>query len=208
MNKRIVLGITGGIAAYKAADLCSRLVRENITVQVIMTENARRFVSELTFRTLSRRPVVTSLWEVPEWRPEHVALASQCDLFAVVPATANFIAKLANGIADDALTTFGATFNGKTLLAPAMNPQMWMHPACRKNIETLRERGVLFAGPAEGRVACGDDGPGRMAEPAAILAEIPRILEQSIEWPRVRMVVEQPFFRHCCCRSAPGARPM
>ena len=178
MNKRIVLGITGGIAAYKAADLCSRLVRENITVQVIMTENARRFVSELTFRTLSRRPVVTSLWEVPEWRPEHVALASQCDLFAVVPATANFIAKLANGIADDALTTFGATFNGKTLLAHAMNPQMWMHPACRKNIETLRERGVLFAGPAEGRVACGDDGPGRMAEPAAILAEIQRILEQ------------------------------
>ena len=181
MNKRIVLGVTGGIAAYKAADLCSKLVRNSFDVQVIMTENARKFVTELTFRTLSRRPVVTSLWEVPEWRPEHVALASQCDLFAVVPATANFIAKLACGIADDALSTFGATFNGKTLLAPAMNPQMWAHAACRENVETLRQRGVFFAGPATGRVACGDVGPGRLAEPEEILAAILRILEQEGE---------------------------
>lgn len=181
MNKTIVLGVTGGIAAYKAADLCSKLVRDDFDVQVIMTENARKFVSELTFRTLSRRPVVTSLWEVPEWRPEHVALAEQCDLFVVAPATANFLAKLAGGIADDALTTFGATFNGRTLLAPAMNPRMWAHPACRENVETLRKRGVCFAGPADGRVACGEDGPGRMAEPEEILAEIRRILERNAE---------------------------
>lgn len=181
MSKHIVLGVTGGIAAYKAAELCSTLVRNGFSVQVIMTENARKFVTELTFRTLSRQPVVTSLWEVPEWRPEHVALASQCDLFVVAPATANFIAKLACGIADDALTTFAATFNGTTLLAPAMNPQMWQHSACRENVETLRRRGVLFAGPAEGHVACGPDGPGRMVEPAEIFEQITRLLKRSAE---------------------------
>ena len=168
----IVLGITGGIAAYKAAELCSMLRRNGREVQVVMTENATRFVGPLTFRTLSQRPVVTSLWETPEWRPEHVALADEAALFVVAPATANFLAKYANGVADDALSTFAATFDGPVLLAPAMNPKMWAHPACRANVELLIARGVRFIGPETGRVACGEGGIGRMSEPATIFDAI------------------------------------
>ena len=170
-RKVIALGVTGGIAAYKAADLCGKLSRK-YDVRVLMTENATRFVAPLTFKTLSRHEVVTSLWEEPEWRPEHVALADEADLFAVVPATADFLAKLAHGIADDALTTFAATFAGTTLVAPAMNPKMWAHPACVDNVALLRKRGVKFCGPVSGRVDCGADGMGRMAEPPEILAAI------------------------------------
>ena len=115
----VILGVTGGIAAYKAAELCSMLRRNGFEVQVLMTDNATRFITPLTFRTLSQRPVVTSLWEVPEWRPEHIALADEAAFFVVAPATANFLAKYANGIADDALSTFAATFGGPVLLAPA-----------------------------------------------------------------------------------------
>ncbi len=168
----IVLGVTGGIAAYKAADLCSRLMKEPFEVQVMMTENATRFVGELTFRTLSRRPVIASLWEAVDWRPEHVALADEAALFLVVPATANFLAKYANGIADDALTTFAATFEGPALIAPAMNPRMWRNPACRTNVETLKKRGVGFVGPESGHVACGADGEGRLAGIDVILAAV------------------------------------
>ena len=170
-DKVIALGVTGGIAAYKAADLCSKLARK-YDVRVLMTENATRFVTPLTFRTLSRNAVVTSLWEEPEWRPEHVALADEADLLAVVPATADFIAKFAHGIADDALTTFAATFAGPVLLAPAMNPKMWTHPACADNVSLLERRGVKFCGPVEGRVACGADGMGRMAEPEEIFSAV------------------------------------
>ena len=176
MEKTVIaLGVTGGIAAYKAADLCSRLARK-YDVRVLMTENATRFVTPLTFKTLSRNPVVTSLWEEPEWRPEHVALADEADLFAVVPATANFLAKYAHGIADDALTTFAATFDGPVLLAPAMNPKMWAQPACADNVALLQSRGVSFCGPVSGHVACGADGVGRMAEPEQILAAIETLL--------------------------------
>ena len=164
----LVLGVTGGIAAFKAAELCSMLMKNNFDVQVIMTENACRFVTELTFRTLSRNPVITTLWDNPVWQPEHVALADRAEYFIVAPATANFIAKFACGIADDALSTFAATFAGKTLIAPAMNPKMWAHPACQENSAKLRERGVCFVGPVAGRVACGADGIGRMAEPEDI----------------------------------------
>lgn len=168
MNKLIVLGVTGSIAAFKAADLCSKLAKK-FEVQVIMTENACRFVTPVTFRTLSRRPVITTLWEdESQWRPRHVELADEADLFAVVPATANFIAKSANGIADDALSTFAATFAGKSIYAPAMNPKMWAHPACLSNVDILRQRGVIFAGPVDGSVACGADGRGRMIEVSQI----------------------------------------
>ena len=171
-SKLIVLGVTGGIAAYKAADLCSKLAKET-EVQVIMTENACKFVTPLTFRTLSRRPVVVSLWDdESQWRPRHVDLASEASLFVVAPATANFIAKSAHGIADDALSTFCAAYNGKSIYAPAMNPQMWMHQACQENIAILKQRGVIFAGPECGHVACGADGRGRMAEAAEILRVI------------------------------------
>jgi len=174
----IVLGVTGGIAAYKSAELCSALAQAGETVQVVMTANAQRFVSPLVFKTLSRRPVLTSLWENEgEWRPEHVAYAAAAKLFVVAPATANFIAKYAHGIADDALSTFAATYQGPALLAPAMNPAMWSHPACAENTAVLRRRGVEFVGPVEGRVACGPaEGPGRLAPVEEILAAIRRLL--------------------------------
>jgi len=174
----IVLGVTGGIAAYKSAELCSALVQSGEAVQVVMTANAQRFVAPLVFKTLSRRPVLTSLWEDPgEWRPEHVAYASQAKLFVVAPATANFLAKYAHGIADDALSTFAATYRGPVILAPAMNPAMWSHPACADNAALLRKRGVEFVGPVEGHVACGDAaGAGRMASVDEILAAIRRAL--------------------------------
>jgi len=175
-EKLIVLGVTGGIAAYKAAELCSALVQQGEPVQVIMTANAQRFVMPLVFRTLSRRPVLTSLWENPgEWRPEHVSFAAAAKLFVVAPATANFLAKYAHGIADDALSTFAATWQGPTILAPAMNPAMWSHPACVDNTAVLKRRKVEFVGPVEGHVACGEAaGPGRLAPVEEILAAIRR----------------------------------
>ncbi len=173
-DKLIVLGVTGSIAAFKAADLCSKLAKE-FEVQVMMTENACRFVTPVTFRTLSRRPVITTLWaDESLWRPRHVELADEAALFVVVPATANFLAKAANGIADDALSTFAATYGGKHIYVPAMNPKMWAHPACVENVQRLRERNVLFAGPADGEVACGAGGRGRMVEVPEILAMIRR----------------------------------
>ena len=176
-EKLIVLGVTGGIAAYKAADLCSKLAKE-FAVQVVMTENAYRFVTPLTFRTLSRRPVVTSLWDdAGEWRPRHVDLATEAALFVVAPATANFLAKAACGLADDALSTFYAAYNGQALFAPAMNPQMWAHEACQNNIRILKERGVEFAGPASGHVACGADGTGRMCEATEIYDAVIKLMK-------------------------------
>ena len=152
------------------------MMKNGYQVQVIMTENARRFVTELTFQTLSRRPVITSLWETADWRPEHVAVADEADLFIVAPATANFIGKFANGIADDALSTFAITYSGPTLVAPAMNPAMWKNPACQENVRKLAERGISFAGPVAGRVACGADGIGRMMEPEDIFAALQKIV--------------------------------
>ena len=170
-----VLGVTGGIAAYKAAELCSLMMKNGYQVQVVMTENARRFVTELTFQTLSRRPVITSLWETYDWKPEHVALANEAKLFVVAPATANFLGKFANGIADDALSTFAITYAGPTVIAPAMNPAMWRNPACQENVRKLTERGVLFAGPVAGHVACGADGVGRMMEAIDIFNALPSV---------------------------------
>ena len=177
MGKQLIaLGVTGGIAAFKSAALCSELVKSGFEVQVLMTENATRFVTPLTFRTLSRNAVVTSLWDLPQWQPEHVSLAQSAALFVTAPATADFIAKYACGIADDALTTFAATYDGPVLLAPAMNPKMWGQPACADNVALLKSRGVSFCGPVSGHVACGADGVGRMAEPEQILAAIETLL--------------------------------
>ncbi len=171
-EKCIVLGITGGIAAYKAADLCSKLTRNSYDVHVIMTESAQELITSRTFLTLSKNPVMTSLWEEPEWQPGHVALAERAGLLVVAPCTADFIGKFAHGIADDALTTYALTHSGKVLLAPAMNPKMWKNAAVQANIAILKERGIEFTGPAAGHVACGDDGVGRMSEPADILQKI------------------------------------
>ena len=168
----ITLGVTGGIAAYKAADLCSKLTQKGFQVQVVMTENATKFVAPLTFQTLSRRPVITQLWEHADWKPEHVAVAQETKLFVVAPCTANFLAKYAHGLADDALSTFAISMHCPALLAPAMNPAMWSHPAVQENVRILQSRGVHFAEPAKGRVACGADGVGRMASVEEIFLAI------------------------------------
>ncbi len=170
MKKTIALGVTGSIAAYKAADLCSKLVQSEFDVVVLMTQSAIKLVTPQTFFTLSKNPVITDLWDIPEWRPGHIALAEKASLLVVVPCTANFIGKYANGIADDALTTYALSHSGKVILAPAMNPKMWKNSAVRKNLDVLKERDVDFVGPAKGRIACGDDGEGRM-EDASVLFE-------------------------------------
>ena len=167
--KTVVLGVSGGIAAYKAAALCSKLTQAGADVYVIMTENATEFVTPLSFMTLSRNPVVTGLFNIPEWRPEHVALADIADIAVIAPATANIIGKIANGIGDDALSTFMLTFYSKVFIAPAMNPRMYNNPAVQENIAKLKERGFQFIGPEAGHVACGAAGMGRMCEPDKIM---------------------------------------
>ena len=139
--KHVVLGVTGGIAAYKAADLTSKLTQLGITVHVVMTESATELVTPRTFQTLSRQPVTTSLWEVQDWRPEHVELAQLADLMVIAPCTANMIGKIAHGIGDDALSTCVLANQAPLLLAPAMNPAMWQNLAVQENVATLRHRG-------------------------------------------------------------------
>ena len=172
-GRHILLGVTGGIAAYKAADVASQLGKRRATVTAIMTAAAREFLAPLTLQTLTRRPVVTTLFDptTPD-EIEHIALARAADLFLVAPCTANVLAKLAQGIADDALTTICLATDAPLLLAPAMNTKMWVHPATQANITTLRERGAAFVEPEEGDLACGDVGPGRLAAVETILAAV------------------------------------
>src|SRR5436190_16329786 len=153
MNKTIVLGVTGSIAAHKAADLASLLTKQGCELHVVMTADALRFITPLPFKTLSRHPVVTDLYDEEEgWQPTHIKLADEAHLLLVAPATANVIAKLALGIADDALTCIALALNPKSkiLMAPAMNGKMWMHPATQQNVALLKSRGVEFIGPDEG----------------------------------------------------------
>jgi len=173
----VVLGVTGSIAAYKAADLTSKLVQAGIEVRVVMTESATKLVQPQTFLTLSRQPVITDLWNLPTWQPEHIALAERAAVLAIVPATANILGKMANGLADDALSTFALSHSGPVLVAPAMNPRMWANRAVQANCAKLREwGGVTFVEPAAGRVACGDEGTGRLAPVEQILAAILELL--------------------------------
>jgi len=176
-GKQVVLGVTGGIAAYKACELCSRLRKSGADVYVVMTKNACEFVSPLTFETLSNHPVATDTFKRPEtWEVEHVALAKRADLFVIAPATANIMAKMAYGIADDMLSTTVLATRAPVLIAPAMNTGMWDNIATRENVETLASRGIHFVGPEGGYLACGDTGAGRMSEPAAIYQKIEEIL--------------------------------
>ena len=170
-GRRIVLGVTGSIAAYKAADLSSRLTKDGCDVNVVMTADALRFITPLPFQTLSRRPVVTDLYDAEEgWKPTHIRLADEADLLLIAPATANMIAKMAHGIADDALSCIALALNprAKILLAPAMNGKMWLHPATRQNVKTLKARQVEFLGPEEGMLSCGYEGVGRLWDVGAI----------------------------------------
>src|SRR5438034_1135404 len=164
-GKKIALGVTGSIAAYRAADLTSLLTKQGYDVRVIMTADALRFITAVPFKTLSRHPVVTDLYEEEQgWQPTHIKLADEADLFLVAPATANLIAKMAHGLADDALTCIALALNpqAKILVAPAMNGKMWLHPATQQNVATLKARGVVFIGPEEGMLSCGYEGLGRL----------------------------------------------
>ena len=164
-RKNIILGVTGSIAAHKAADLASLLTKENCDVHVVMTRDAQRFITPLPFKTLSRHAVVTDLYDEEEgWKPTHIKLADEADILLIAPATANILAKLAHGIADDALTCIALALNAKAkiLIAPAMNGKMWLHPATQENVATLKTRGAKFIGPEEGMLSCGYEGIGRL----------------------------------------------
>ncbi len=168
----VALGVTGSIAAYKAADLTSKLTQAGISVHVLMTQSATKLVQAQTFLTLSQNPVTTDLWDTPDWQPEHIALAEKAQVLIVAPATANFLGKLAHGIADDALSTYALSHSGPVIVAPAMNPRMWQHPAVQDNCRILRERGVVFVEPESGRVACGEEGTGRLASVETLLQTV------------------------------------
>ena len=163
--RHIVLGVTGSIAAHRAADLASLLTKKGGSVHVVMTADALRFITVVPFQTLSRNPVVTDLYDEDEgWKPTHIKLADEAGLLLVAPATANTIAKLALGIADDALSCIALALNpnAKILIAPAMNGKMWLHPATQQNVTTLKSRGAEFIGPEEGLLSCGYEGIGRL----------------------------------------------
>ena len=164
-NQNIVLGVTGSIAAHKAADLASLLTKSAANVNVVMTADAQRFITPLPFKTLSRNPVVTDLYDEEEgWKPTHIRLADEATLLLVAPATANFIAKMAHGLADDALSCIALALNpkAKLLIAPAMNGKMWLHAATQENVAQLKNRGAEFIGPDEGLLSCGYEGVGRL----------------------------------------------
>ena len=165
MKTNIVLGVTGSIAAHKAADLASLLAKAGFTVRVVMTADAQRFITPLPFKTLSRQPVVTDLYDEEEgWQPTHIKLADEADLLLIAPATAHVLARLAQGLADDALTCIALALNpqAKLLIAPAMNGKMWLHPATQANVALLKSRGAEFIGPDEGMLSCGYEGMGRL----------------------------------------------
>lgn len=169
-GKQVVLGVTGGIAVYKAVDIVSRLRKMGAIVHVIMTESAARFVTPLTFQEMSANPVVVSMWgEMKQWNVEHIALATMADVFLVAPATANIIGKIANGIADDMLSTTVMATKAPVIFAPAMNTQMYCNPIVQKNIQELTLLGYQFIEPARGILACGTEGVGRLPDPCDIV---------------------------------------
>lgn len=176
-SREILIAVTGGIAAYKAAVLVSQLVRGGAGVSVIMTASATELIGSKTFEALSGRPVRTGLWAASDPIP-HIEAAKSAELLCVVPATANILAKAASGIADDLVSTTILAFSGPILFAPAMNSAMWGKPATQRNVRRLIDDGAQFIGPESGRLACGDDGAGRMAEPDEIFVQIERILLQ------------------------------
>jgi phosphopantothenoylcysteine decarboxylase/phosphopantothenate--cysteine ligase len=185
---RIALGVSGGIAAYKAAEIVRGLRRGGAEVHVLMTRNARRFITPLTLETLSGRRVLSDPWRGASGSDiEHITLARGLDLMVVAPATADILAKLAHGLADDFLSTFHLAVRAPVLVAPAMNVGMWEHPATRANLQTLRQRGVAVIDPVAGELACGDEGIGRMAEPETIVEAIFDRLKKKVRTARGRL---------------------
>lgn len=178
--KNVVLGVTGSIAAYKAAELVRLMAARGWDVSVVMTRAATQFVGEVTFRTLSRNPVAVEMFAEKEtWRPEHIALADRADVLVIAPCTANVIAKLAHGLADDLLSAVALACRAPLIIAPAMNGKMWDHPATRANVATLRERGALVVEVGEGDLACGYEGRGRLAPVEQILEAVAQVLRNA-----------------------------
>jgi phosphopantothenoylcysteine decarboxylase/phosphopantothenate--cysteine ligase len=176
-GSEILLGITGGIAAYKSAELASKLVQAGAAVSVVMTRSARKFIGPTTFEALTNRPVHWRLFAPREHLlGEHIGLARRARLLVVAPASADMIAKFAHGIADDLLSTLYLAFTGPVLVAPAMNSDMWARPAVQRNVAQLRSDGMHFVDPGEGWLSCGTIGPGRMAEPEQIFERIAQLL--------------------------------
>ena len=189
-GREIVLGVTGGIAAYKSAEIVSRLRKLGANVHVIMTKNATQFITPLTMETMSNNPVVWDTFERPAtWEVEHIALAKRAEIFVIAPATANIMAKMACGIADDMLSTTVLATKAPVLLAPAMNVGMWTAEVTQHNAETLKKRGVHFVGPDAGFQACGDMGTGRMSEPVDIVEAICSILCPKLDMEGMRVMV-------------------
>ena len=190
MRFNVVVGVTGGIAAYKTVYLVSMLKKLGVNVDVIVTKNAREFVAPLTFETISQNPVTTDTFRRERtWEVEHIALARKADLFVIAPATANIIAKLAHGIADDMLSTTLLATKAPILIAPAMNTVMWQAETTQANVRTLQSRGVMMITPESGLLACGEVGEGRMAEPEHIAAEIQRLLAMKRDLEGLRVLV-------------------
>jgi phosphopantothenoylcysteine decarboxylase/phosphopantothenate--cysteine ligase len=173
MSRKILLGVTGSIAAYKACELVRLFVKNGDEVTVVMTDAATKFVSPLSFQTLSRNPVFVDQFAPPvSWKPEHISLAEAADLVVVAPATANIIAKMRYGIADNLLSAVLLATRAPTVVAPAMNTGMWESAVTQENIAALAARGVVVVEPDDGELACGVKGKGRMMEPEAILSAI------------------------------------
>jgi phosphopantothenoylcysteine decarboxylase/phosphopantothenate--cysteine ligase len=189
-DKTIVLGVSGSIAAYKAADLASKITQAGARVNVVMTEAATKFVTPITFRSLTGRPVVTSMWELSsEFSIEHIALADAAEVVVIAPATANVIARLANGIADDMLTATVLATRAPVIIAPAMHANMFSNPVTQDNLARLKARGFTIVGPARGRLTSGDTGEGRLAEIEQIIAAIREALERSTDLSGKRIVI-------------------
>ncbi|MBQ8653913.1 MAG: bifunctional phosphopantothenoylcysteine decarboxylase/phosphopantothenate--cysteine ligase CoaBC [Clostridia bacterium] len=189
-GREVVLGVTGGIAAYKAAEVVSRLRKQGANVHVIMTKSAMEFVQPLTFETLSNNPVVTDTFDRrAPWEVEHISLAQRAEVFVIAPATANMLAKMACGIADDMLSTTLLATKAPVLVAPAMNTGMWTADATQHNMEVLRSRGVQVVGPGAGFLACGDVGSGRMSEPQEIVAAVENILNPKLDMAGLKVMV-------------------
>lgn len=190
MKKNILIGVTGGIAAYKTCDIVSRLKKEGFEIDVIMTEHAQEFVRPLTFQTLSGNKVVTDMFEQPtRWDVEHIELAKKADLVLIAPATANIIGKLAHGIADDMLSTTVMATKAEVILSPAMNTAMYENPIVQDNIRILKQRGYRFIDPASGLLACGDVGAGKMESPEKIVDVVMMRANACEEWSGRRVVI-------------------
>lgn len=178
MSKCVVIGVTGGIAVYKALDVISALRKKDIEVHVIMTESASKFVNSLTFQSISQNMVVTDMFAEPKaWEIQHISLAQKADLMLIAPATANVIGKISNGIADDMLSTTVMATKAKVLIAPAMNTNMYQNPIVQNNISKLKDFGYKFIEPASGRLACGDIGIGKLADVNTIVERVIEELE-------------------------------